>query len=113
LARGGKTRGPTPVCAELGPGNPPVAANAPGYLKEERTVQVQANRDSDVTFALNRAPGPGKLHVDTEPPESVVSVDGKQVGASPFTGEVAPGEHQLEVSNEGYKTIAQQLQLDP
>ena len=109
----GKEVGPTPWSAEIRPGNHQVAVNAPGYLKEERTVQVQANRDSDVTFALNRAPGPGKLHVDTEPPESVVSVDGKQVGASPFTGEVAPGEHQLEVSNEGYKTIAQQLQLDP
>ncbi|TMA26919.1 MAG: PEGA domain-containing protein, partial [Deltaproteobacteria bacterium] len=108
----GKEIGITPWSGEIRPGNHKVSVAANGFVKEERIVQVQPSRDSDVTFALNRAPGPGKLHIETEPPEAVVSIDGKQVGTSPYTGEMAPGDHQLEVSNEGYKTIAQDLSLD-
>ena len=109
----GKELGITPWSGEVKPGNHKLSVGAQGFTKEERIVQVQANRDADVTFALNREPGPGKLHIETEPPEAVVSIDGQQQGTSPFTGDVAPGDHQLEVSFEGYKTIAQQLQLDP
>jgi tetratricopeptide (TPR) repeat protein len=113
VAIDGREIGIAPWSGEIRAGNHKVSVAADGFIKEERVVQVQPNRDADVTFALNRAPGPGKLHIDTEPPEAVVAVDGQQVGTSPYTGEVAPGEHTLEVSNEGYKTIQQQLQLDP
>lgn len=109
----GKEIGITPWSGEIRPGNHKVVVAAKGFVQEERIVQVQPNRDADVTFALNREPGPGKLHIETEPPEAVVALDGQQAGTSPYTGDVAPGEHQLEVSFEGYKTIAQQLQLDP
>ncbi|MFN2549593.1 MAG: PEGA domain-containing protein [Myxococcales bacterium] len=113
VAIDGKEIGITPWSGEIRPGNHKVGVAAAGFVKEERIVQVQPSRDSDVTFALNREPGPGKLHVETEPPEAVVSIDGKQVGTSPYTGEVAPGDHQLVVADEGYKTIAQDLTLDP
>ena len=109
----GKEIGITPWSGETKPGNHKVSVLSKGFLKEERIVQVQPSRDADVTFALNREPGPGRLHVETEPPEAVVAIDGQQVGTSPYTGDVAPGEHVLEVSNESYKTIQQQLQLDP
>ncbi len=109
----GKEIGITPWSGELKPGNHKVGISSKGFLKEERVVPIQPNRDADVTFALNHEPGPGKLHVETEPPEAVVSIDGKQVGTAPFTGEVPPGDHELEVTNEGYKTVAQQLNIEP
>ena len=113
VAIDGKEIGITPWSGEVKPGNHKVTVVTKGFLKEERIVQVQPSRDADVTFALNREPGPGRLHIETEPPEAVVSIDGQQVGTSPYTGDVAPGEHLLDVSNDGYKTIQQQLQLDP
>jgi hypothetical protein len=113
VAIDGKEIGITPWSGEIRPGNHKVLVASKGFVKEERIVQVQPNRDADVTFALNREPGPGKLHVETEPPEAMVSIDGQQVGTSPYTGEVAPGDHQLDVGNDGYKTIAQQLTIDP
>jgi tetratricopeptide (TPR) repeat protein len=109
----GKDVGITPWSGEIRPGNHKIQVSAKGFVKEERIVQVQPSRDSDVTFALNREPGPGKLHIETEPPEAVVSVDGQQLGTSPMTGDVAPGEHVLEVALEGYKTIQQQLAIAP
>jgi tetratricopeptide (TPR) repeat protein len=113
VAIDGKEIGITPWSGEIRPGNHKVSVSADGFLKEDRVVQVQPSRDADVTFVLNRAPGPGKLHIDTEPPEAVVSIDGQQAGTSPYTGDVAPGDHVLEVANESYKTIQQQLSLDP
>jgi tetratricopeptide (TPR) repeat protein len=113
VAIDGKEIGITPWSGDMRPGNHKVAVVASGFLKEERVVQMHPNRDSDVTFALNRQPGPGKLQVETEPPEAAVSIDGQQVGTSPFSGPVPPGDHVLEVSSEGYKTIQQQLTIDP
>jgi tetratricopeptide (TPR) repeat protein len=109
----GKQAGITPWSGDIRPGNHKVVVSAAGYAKEERIVQVQPSRDSDVTFALNRAPGPGKLHIETEPPEATVSIDNVQVGTSPYSGEIAPGDHQLTVASEGYKTIAQVVSLEP
>jgi tetratricopeptide (TPR) repeat protein len=108
----GKELGITPWAGEVRPGNRKVSIATRGYLEEERIVHVQPSRDADVTFALLREPGPGKLHIETEPTEATVSIDGKQAGASPFTGEIAPGDHLLEASKEGYKTIGQQLSID-
>jgi len=75
-------------------------------------VQVQPYRDTDLAFALNRAPGPARLHVETEPPAQV-RVDGQDLGPSPLTIEVPPGEHEVQVALEGHRTVAQQLTLDP
>jgi len=108
----GKEIGITPWAGEVRPGSHKISITSKGYRKEERNVQVQPNRDADLTFALNREPGPGKLHIETDPPEALVSIDGEQAGTSPFTGDIAPGDHQLEASKEGYKTIAQQLSID-
>lgn len=109
----GKEVGISPWSGDIRPGNHKVSVTAEGFVREERVVQVQPSRDSDVTFALNRAPGPGKLHVESEPPEAVVAIDGQQAGATPATVDVAPGDHTLEVTLEGYKTIQQQFTIDP
>jgi tetratricopeptide (TPR) repeat protein len=103
--------GITPWSGEARPGNHKVAVSAPGFVREERTVNVQANRDTALAFDLHRAPGAARLHVETEPP-ALVRVGGRELGKSPLTAEVQPGEHQLEVSLEGYKTVAQQVTLD-
>ena len=102
--------GVTPWSAEANPGGHSVAVSGAGFVKEERTVQIHPNRDTDLAFALQRA-GPARLRVETEPP-ATVRLDGKELGKSPFTSEVEPGEHQLEVSSEGYKTVAQQVTLE-
>src|SRR5204862_7250315 len=77
----------------------------------ERVVQIHMDRDTVVDFAPRRAAGPATLHVETEPP-AVLRVDGKELGETPLTAEVQPGEHQLEVTLDGYKTVAQQVTVD-
>jgi len=104
--------GLTPWSGPARPGFHTVAVLTPGFVKDERTVQIQPYRDTDLAFALNRAPGPARLHVETEPPAQV-RVDGQDLGPSPLTIEVPPGEHEVQVTLEGHRTVAQQLTLDP
>ena len=103
--------GVTPWSAETKPGRHTVTISAAGFLKDERTVQIHTERDTVVDFAPRRAPGPATLHVETEPP-ATLRVNGKELGETPLTAEVQPGEHQLEVSLDGYKTVAQQVTVD-
>jgi hypothetical protein len=109
----GKAVGVTPWSAELRPGSHKVAVAAEGHFPDERVIQVQAGRDTDVAFALRHVPGPAKLRVETDPANAVVSVDGKQTGSAPLDHDLPAGEHQLVVGLDGYKTIAQQLTVEP
>ncbi|HWT85516.1 MAG TPA: PEGA domain-containing protein, partial [Myxococcales bacterium] len=104
--------GLTPWSGPARPGFHTVAVLTPGFVKDDRTVQIQPYRDTDLAFALNRAPGAARLHVETEPPAQVM-VDGQELGPSPLTIEVPPGEHEVQVALEGHRTVAQQLTLDP
>src|SRR5437762_12978435 len=47
--------GVTPWSAETRPGVHKVAVSGAGFVKEERTVQVYPNRDTDLAFALQRS----------------------------------------------------------
>ena len=109
----GKEVGPTPWSDEVKPGDRKVAVTLEGYKPDERKVPVVAGRDADVSFALARAPGPGKLHIETEPTGAAVVIDDVHVGTSPFSGEVPPGEHQLQVSLDRYRGVAQGVSLEP
>jgi hypothetical protein len=60
-----------------------------------------------------RQSGPGSLRIDTDPTGATVSVDGRIVGESPWSGPLASGDHLLEVSRNGYGTLGQQISVQP
>ena len=107
-----------PSVVFLGPEGPVVGEAA---LAEElsqprrvvRSVKMQSNRDADLSFSLERIPGPGLLRVDAEPPDAEVSVDGQPARPAPYSGELLSGDHNVEVSSVGYRTVAQQITLVP
>src|SRR6516165_9127774 len=54
----------------------------------------------------------GILTLRASPPEAVVSLDGKPVGsAANFRQEIAAGDHQVEISADGYQTLRQTVTL--
>ncbi len=109
----GKELGGTPWSDELKVGEHRVSLHLDGFKDEERKVTMAAGRDADVTFTMTRAPGPGKLRIETDPSDASVSVDGKKVGNSPYTGDVEPGDHVLDVSREGFSSLQQAISLEP
>jgi tetratricopeptide (TPR) repeat protein len=82
-----------------------------GYVAAERAVTLQANRDTHVSFAPERIAGPGRLHVETEPPDAEIAIDGKAAGVAPYSGDLPPGDHHVEISSVGYRSLAQQISL--
>src|SRR5438093_722293 len=66
----------------------------------------------------NRQPAPqvapaGPLRIETQPPGMSVWIDGRPAGRSPLVRAVAPGNHQLKVSEPGYAPAELSLQLSP
>jgi hypothetical protein len=59
------------------------------------------------------ATAPGRVRVSAEPERAWVRIDGRRTGQAPWTGEVAPGEHRLQVGARGYGTQARTLQVFP
>ncbi len=53
-----------------------------------------------------------KVAIDTQPTGAVVRIDGKEVGKTPVTVDVAPGvEHEVEAEAEGYETRSEKVTL--
>jgi hypothetical protein len=109
----GKEVGLTPWSGELKLGDHTVQVRRAGYLIVERAVTLQANRDAHLSFAPERIAGPGRLRVETEPPDAEIAIDGQAAGVAPYSGEVASGEHSVEISSVGYRSLAQQITLAP
>ena len=104
----------TPWSGDLAPGKHQLEASLPGYLPETREVEARANRDQEVSFALEREKGPAQVSVLTEPPGAEVSVDGTAAGTTPLDKplELAPGEHQILARRAGFKSVAQAVTVD-
>lgn len=52
---------------------------------------------------------PRPLRVQTTPPGARVLLDGKEVGVTPFSGEITYGSHRFVASLEGYDTVAMEI----
>ncbi len=108
----GKSQGFTPWSAELAAGKHTLLLELEGYRAETRELEAQDNRETDATFTLQRIPGPAKVRIESDPAGATVSIDGKAVGPAPYSGELAPGEHNIEAEKEGFKGVAQQISVE-
>jgi hypothetical protein len=54
---------------------------------------------------------PGRVRVSTEPSRAWVQIDGRRMGETPWAGEIAAGEHQLQVGARGYGTQTRSLRV--
>ncbi len=70
----------------------------------ERIVALEAQLD---------AQGVQQLTVLSDPPGATVTVDGRAVGTTPWTGELIPGEHHLRLEKEGEAPQERSIELAP
>ncbi|HWE23986.1 MAG TPA: PEGA domain-containing protein, partial [Myxococcales bacterium] len=113
LAIDGKEVGPSPWSGELRAGEHSVQVRRGGYFGAERTFAVQTTRDLYLSFPLERIAGPGQLRVETDPPDAELSIDGQKPVPAPYVGELSTGDHNVEVSSVGYRSVAQQITMAP
>ena len=55
--------------------------------------------------------GPGRLRVMSTPSGAVVRVNGRKVGKTPWSGELAAGDYAVEIEARGYESESRTLQL--
>lgn len=96
----GKTPLQAPVRADVGPRVVRVAK--PGFEPFEATVKVVATKSLSVDAVLEKDVKTGKLTIKEKTGRKAkVFVDDKEVGVAPWTGDVAPGSHVVELRGEG------------
>ncbi len=80
-----------------------------GYADYLDTFRTRAGKDT--VLEIDLLPVSGVLKVAARPP-GVVVVDGRQIGESPFLGEIEPGERRVEVRAAGHSVHRQTLQVE-
>ncbi|HHH31101.1 MAG TPA: PEGA domain-containing protein, partial [Polyangiaceae bacterium] len=106
----GTSRGATPTVIEgVAVGTHTVEIRPPGQAVFSTTVTVIAGQRA--TVAMPSVQG-GRLRVIASAPGAVISVDGEVLGGSPATAEnLAPGEHIVDATAEGYQASRQTVTI--
>ena len=84
------------------------------YLRRETSPgngEGVRKRIAELEGAL-AAQGVQQLTVLSEPPGAFVSIDGQPRGATPWTGELVPGNHRLTLLKEGFGVITRDVTLE-
>lgn len=97
----GKEVGQTPtIIRGISFGSHVLEIRKSGFVTERKTVKVAAMTEQSVELKLRQA---GTVMVMSDPAGSTVFVDGQRVGETPFTGDVAPGNHSIRLEHRGRK----------
>ena len=87
-----------------------VADEACEICGEDEVIATAADLAAELIPRLQRLEAePAQLVVSGRPKGAMVEIDGLEVGTLPWAGEVAPGEHTLRVSREGYVTLRRSI----
>lgn len=111
----GQPRGATPTVIENVPvGEHQIEIRPQGMEVHRQTVRIAAGERVNVNPTLRPAPAAtGSLRVMTNVPGARISLDGEPIGNAPVSrSDVAPGEHILEASADGYQTLQQPVTVE-
>jgi len=72
---------------------------------------IEVAREGENKFVLPVKTAYRDVVIHTKPSGATVSIDGVEVGTTPYQGTLASGEYQLELSNEGYSVITHKFEM--
>lgn len=83
------------------------------YLRRAPDTKDRASVETIIQSFEARLASKGVQQVTilTEPASATVLVDGKPVGVTPWTMEVPPGAHTLEIRHDGFETVKQSIDV--
>ncbi len=110
----GAQAGTTPAVLEnITPGSHTVEVRPDGMQPSRDTVVVTAGQRASVSPTFRRAATGTPLRVLANVPTAVISIDGNPQGNPPVTIEVAPGEHIVEGTADGYENAEERIMVEP
>ena len=88
-----------------------LTASLTGY--RSGSVQLQVGDQSDLMIVVPLGEGFTRVLVESEPPEAILSIDGKSLGNTPFSAEVSAGAHQIGLELDGFEPLLKSVVLAP
>lgn len=105
----GKDVGPAPFTGELDAGTYEIAGVGDGVKAPARKVEVKAGEA--ITVKLKPGQAMGTLEVRIDGGEGRVLIDGDEVGAGKWSGDLSAGTHVLRVEREGYDPVEREVMI--
>jgi formylglycine-generating enzyme required for sulfatase activity len=106
----GRFRGRTPVAVDLEPGRSfRLTVSQAGFRDAEKTIRLKSGEDRRERFQLEEITGVVLLNV--QPPDALVSVDGKPPVPTPSVLTLRATPHRLEISKPDY--VSQTINVTP
>lgn len=98
----GVYKGQTPLTLKLKEGNHKIKISLSGYEDYEKSVNIVANEEQNISITLKKIGSKSYLKIITKPKGVEVYIDKTLVGLSDGTFEVKPGKHEIILRLEGY-----------
>ena len=105
----GKSYGVTPLIIDIVTGSHIVTLSKQNYKTESMNVEVKENETADVNVKLSDY---AKITINSNPKGASLSIDGKNVGTTPFTQEMASGEYTLRLTAPKHQTYEKRMHID-
>ena len=105
----GKSYGVTPRNFDIVIGHHTVTISRNNYKTETVQVDVAENRTTDVDVKLSDF---AKITINSTPNGASLSIDGKSVGTTPYTQEMASGDYMLRLAAPKCRTYEKRVHLD-
>ena len=86
-----------------------VALSKLGYKSETKSVEVKENQTSSVDMKLSNVT---KMTISSNPAGATLYINGKEMGVTPYTDELATGEYELQLSKAKYQEFKKNVILD-
>ncbi len=101
ITLGGENKGTAPsTLCNLLVGDYTLELSLPGYANISKTVTIVEGETAQVTETLVNSRA---VTINSEPPGLALSIDGNQVGQTPYSGSLTFGNHALQIQQGDYK----------
>ena len=108
----GAELGRVPTTLSFPPGQRLLVVQSPGHLSQQVLVDVKADETISAKVALSEKPKPtGKVVVTSNRDNSVVRVNGRDLGFTPTVLTLAVGDYDVEVSNDEVTPLVQPVHI--
>lgn len=100
----GELVGSTPLVLEnRQPGEYTLQVTKPGYAERQVQFTVADNRPQEVMVTIDS--NIGRLILDSEPSQAKLTLNGREVGFTPFQSDIDEGRYQVKLDKAGYITL--------
>ena len=103
--------GNTPLSLTVPAGQHSVRVTANGYTDVTQTVNVRGGQTVQLNFNLQRINQNGTITVQVTPNTATVFIDGVRAGNGDMTLQVAPGQHSVRVTANGFQDFNQTVNV--